>query len=84
MKFEFIDYNKTVTDIDLINDLKHVANLLNLDSLSMADYDKYGNFNSSTVRRRFITWNNALSIANLKPRNQFYSEGVGGRIWLDV
>ena len=40
----------------------------------MHEYDAYGNFNSSTIIRRFGTWNQAVELANLDCRNHFHTE----------
>ena len=74
MKFEYQEYNRKASDEELIEDLKCVANKHQLSSLSMHEYDAYGNFNSSTIIRRFGTWNQALELANLDCRNHFHTE----------
>lgn len=74
MKFEYIEYHKSVSDNELIADLRETAKRLNLQSLSMREYDQKGNFSSSAISRRFGTWNQALYLANLNYRNKTYSE----------
>lgn len=74
MKYEFQEYHINISDSDLIEDLKKVKNILGFSSLSMAEYDKHGQYNSSTVSRRFGTWNEALAIAGIEPRNRFFDE----------
>ena len=74
MHFEYIEKNKRVSDAELINDIKAVALQLNKDSLSIAEYSKFGSFDPSTPSRRFGTWNAALNCAGLKPRNSFHNE----------
>lgn len=74
MKFEYIEYHKSVSDNELIADLRETAKRLNLQSLSMREYDEKGNFSSSAISRRFGTWNQALYLANLNYRNKTYSE----------
>lgn len=74
MKFEFENKNKQITNSELINDLKVVCENHNLTSLSMSEYDLYGKYNSSTITRRFKTWNNALKIAKIDIRNRQFSE----------
>ena len=74
MKFEYIEYHKSVSDDELIADLKETAKQLGLPSLSMREYDENGKFSSSAVSRRFGTWNQALCIAKLDCRNRFFSE----------
>lgn len=74
MRFEYIEKNKKVLDSDLLNDIRTVASQLKIDSLSMAEYSEYGIYDSSTISRRFGTWNEALKKAGLKPRNKFHTE----------
>ena len=73
MKFEYTDYRKSVSNEELIADLKNTAEKLNMSSLSMKEYDENGQFSSSAVTRRFGTWNKALEMANLEYRNKFFS-----------
>ena len=43
---------------------------LNKDKLTLREYDENGKFNSSTIIRRFKTWNIALETAGLQKSNQ--------------
>ncbi|MCL4551761.1 MAG: HNH endonuclease [Bacteroidetes bacterium] len=58
--------NKKISEKDLIKDLKKVAKKLHQDSVSVADYVKYGNYSSSSVSQRFGSWNNSLKASGLK------------------
>ncbi len=77
MKFELKKYNRVtpkdyrnVTDEELINDLRQVANKLQKDSVTHNEYDQQGKFNSHIFGRRFGGWLNALEKAGLqKTRN---------------
>lgn len=40
----------------------------------MVEYDKMGKYHSSTISRRFGTWNSALLIAGIGVRNQQWNE----------
>ena len=60
----------TLTDEQLIEDLKKVANVLGSSTFSSGDYQKYGEFSRGTFFRRFGTWNNALEKAGLIPQKQ--------------
>ena len=73
MKFEYKEYRKTVSDEELILDLKATAMKLKTSSLSMHEYDKNGTFSSSAVSRRFGSWNKALGYAGLDYRNRAFS-----------
>jgi hypothetical protein len=56
---------------ELLDDIKRVAGLLKVDSISREEYDKNGKFHSATIYRRFKGWNNALKNAGLKPRMEY-------------
>lgn len=68
MKFELKPYNRNVPDKDFLSDLKRVALKLNLDSLSVEEYDKNGKYHPSTLERRFGSWTTALKLAGLQIR----------------
>lgn len=68
MKFELKPYNKNVSDETLLNDLKRIADELQIDSLSIEEYDRKGKYHSSTIRRRFGSWTKTLKLAGLRPR----------------
>jgi len=70
MNFEFKPLNKNIDEADLINDIKSVAILLNKSKLTLKEYDENGKFNSSTIIRRFKTWNLAIEKAELQKSNQ--------------
>jgi len=72
MQFEFTPFNKAVTDEELISDVKAVAKALNKTKLTMKEYDQHGRCNSSTIIRRFETWNTALRLADIEITNQIY------------
>jgi len=58
--------NAPVSSEELIQDLQTVAKNLNTEKLSQSAYSKYGKFGASTIKKRFGTWNNALTRADLK------------------
>ncbi|MBQ3166297.1 MAG: HNH endonuclease [Clostridia bacterium] len=74
MKFEYLEYNKRVTDEELIEDMKRVSHEYNFSSMSMREYSQYGRFDCSTISRRFGTWNDALAIARIGVKNKFWTE----------
>lgn len=59
-----------VSDIELIADLCRVAQLLGITSVSQSKYGEHGNYDCTTVSRRFGTWNKALVAANLSLSNE--------------
>lgn len=75
MKLEYIEVPTSISNDELISDMIRVSQILNQSTLTAAEYDRYGNFHSRTISKRFNTWNNALIIANLQISNRFYTEG---------
>ena len=75
MKFEYTEYhNAKIDDDELLNDMKAVIKENNNSSLTIAEYDEKGKFNSSTIIRRFGTWNQALSLLGAELNNRQFSE----------
>jgi len=66
MKFELDQYNRNTPDDDLIADLKRLAFDLSKDSVTRAEQDAHGRFNSVTFIRRFGSWFAALEKAGLE------------------
>lgn len=66
-KFEFIPAkNELLTDNIIIDDLKNVAQKFNVISLTQKVYAQYGQYDCTTVSRKFGTWNKALKLAGLQ------------------
>ena len=68
MEFKLRSNAKYFTDEEIIEDIKHVANELNKDSLSRKEYNEYWKVHPETIRSKFKSWNNALKLAWLKNR----------------
>ena len=66
MKFELNEYHRNTSDEELIEDLKKVAKLLQKDSVTIDDYNQYGQFHATTLTRRFKSWFCCLEKAELK------------------
>jgi len=66
MKFELNEYHRNTSDEELIEDLKRVAKLLQKDSVTIDDYNQYGQFHATTLTRRFKSWFCCLEKAELK------------------
>ena len=66
-----VEYNETQIKTSLlVEDIKKVAKKLGNSNITMAEYDKHGNYGSSTLVKRFNGWNNAKRKAGLLvPRN---------------
>ena len=63
MKFELDDYHRSISDEELINDLKRIALELNKNSVTRDDNDERWKYSNSTYTRRFGSWFNALEKA---------------------
>ena len=71
MKYELKEFNRNVSDNELIDDLKSVANKLGLNKISSRQYNDNGaKYTAGTIATRFRTWNNALVKADLNLVNQ--------------
>jgi 5-methylcytosine-specific restriction endonuclease McrA len=67
MKYELEPYHRNVSNEELLDDLKRVARDLGKDSVTLDEYNECGQFNSSTLTRRFGNWFKALDVAGLQP-----------------
>jgi hypothetical protein len=67
MDFELKEHHRNTPDVDLIEDIKTVAKKLQKNTVTMAEYNEYGKFSSSTSQRRFGSWFTALELAGLEP-----------------
>jgi hypothetical protein len=59
-----------VTDSELLADLRRVAKQLNASAVSQPIYREHGQYDSTTVSRRFGTWNKAILAAGLSVSNE--------------
>ena len=66
MKFELNEYKRELTDEEILNDIKNVANTLNCDYISISTYKKYGKYSQTAIQRHFGTWKNALLKVGLR------------------
>jgi len=74
-KFEFIKIkNTSVTDAELIIDLKRVAEISKTNKVTQKIYSTHGKYDVTNLGRRFGTWNNALESAGLSISSQQYSD----------
>lgn len=79
MKFELTDLNKQITDVEIINDLRKVANNLGKTSLKIRDYIKQNGalYSYQTAKKRFGSWEAALTKAELKTENSIHGVKYG-------
>lgn len=62
-----IEYGETsINEQDLLDDIKKVAKELNNLKITAADYNKYGQWSSRTILKRFGSWNKAKKKADLE------------------
>lgn len=66
IKFELNEYKRELSDDEILNDIKNVAETLGVDYISISTYKKYGKFSQTAIQHHFGTWKNALSIAGLR------------------
>ena len=65
MEFKLNEFHRNVSDEELLNDIKRVAQLLNTRVLYRDKYKEYGKYSYSTIERHFGTWTNALKKIDL-------------------
>jgi len=65
MKFKLKEYNRNISDKDLLDDLAKVAKELNKMELTKDEYDEHGKYSGQTLKERFSTWNNAIEKVGL-------------------
>jgi hypothetical protein len=66
MRFELDQYNRNVSDEELIADVQRVASELGKQSVTRAEQDARGRFHSTTLLRRFGSWFGAIEKAGLE------------------
>lgn len=60
---------------EVIDELRRVANLLNVDSLAEREFSQNSNLSLTTIRGRFGSWNRAVEAAGLTPNSPHVSNG---------
>ena len=66
MEFKLNVYHRNSSDEELISDMKQVAAFLDKNTLTIDDYNQYGNFHATTLTRRFGSWFTCLNKAGLQ------------------
>jgi Homing endonuclease associated repeat/HNH endonuclease len=79
MKFELTDLRKQISDIEIINDLRSVANNLGKKSLKQRDYSKVNGakYGIQTPTDRFGNWKSALEKAGLETEKSIHGIEYG-------
>jgi hypothetical protein len=65
MKFELPPDKQATTNAALLRDLSRAATRLSPSPLTKTEYDRVGLFSSAGIRKRFGSWNRALSLAKV-------------------
>jgi len=65
MDFQLKKYYRNISNEEMIEDLKNVANILNQNTVSERKYNEKGKYGFKTIIRRFGSWNKSLQAANL-------------------
>lgn len=71
MKYELDNFQRNTPSEEFIKDVRAVAQKLNKNSLTTREYDKYGNFHSRTIFKRFDSWLQVLELAGLEKSKKF-------------
>ena len=79
MKYELSDMRKQISDIEIINDLRTVANNLGKKSLKMREYCKENGakHNYQTAKKRFGSWENVMDKAGLETEKSIHGIEYG-------
>jgi hypothetical protein len=66
MKYELDTFHRNVPDKLLIEDVSNVAKLLDLEKMTIDQYNENGKYHATTLTRRFGSWFKVLELAGLK------------------
>lgn len=84
MEFKLNDYNQGVTDEELLNDVKRVAELVGDQYLSTSHYKRHGKYSNSVFRNRFGSWLKVLKIIGLRlERNSIEMKRISDKILIN-
>ena len=65
LRYELEPLHRNTPDQELLDDLKHVAQKLVVQTLTISQYNEHGRFHASTIQRRFGSWKQSLERAHL-------------------
>ena len=66
LKTQGHNFKYDFTDEDVVIDLKRVAEIIGTETLTAREYNSHGRYYSTTLTRRYGTWNNILELAGMK------------------
>ncbi len=72
MKF-VVQKKEVASDKDLLMDLEAIIKRLNSHTITIKEYDQHSSHSSSTIIRRFGSWNAALKLVGMSPSNTFHT-----------
>lgn len=65
MEFKLNEYHRDISDEELLEDIRRVAEIVGTEKLSRADFQKHGKYGATTIARRFGGWNAAIERVGL-------------------
>lgn len=68
MEFKLNEYHRNVSDEEFIADVKLVCETRGLKTITAKEYSEYGKYHSSTIVRRFGSWEKVLLLAGLETK----------------
>jgi hypothetical protein len=68
MEFKLNEYHRNVSDEEFIADVKLVCETRGLKTITAKEYSEYGKYHSSTIVRRFGSWEKVLLLARLETK----------------
>lgn len=89
MKFKLENHSRNTSDIELLDELRRIASLLNKATVTIDEFNDHASFHSTTLSRRFGTWMAALDAAgllrtrNLNITNEALFENLA-TVWLKL
>ena len=84
MEFVLNQYHRNISDSELLDDVKRVADKLNSSTLSAMEYKEHGKYGITTFRRRFGSWLTVLEKCNLSPNHYQVGAAQSGHAYLTV
>ncbi len=72
LRFEFENTKPTITDAQLLADIKEVAQQLGTQHMPQRLYQVHGHFSTTAIKSRFGSWNRAIAAAGLSVRSRVH------------
>ena len=65
MKYQIHKVHRNSADEDILQDIRRVATIIGKPKLTRDEYKEYGEYGTTTIRRHFGSWDDALLLAGL-------------------